>query len=215
MVRVRQNYWRITTNNRHRGERRKLSLENGLERVLGDLASLGYDAEWHCIPAAAVGAPHRRDRLWIMAYAPGAGADRHTRRAAQEYPLSRGRGQHVANADDSRLERRDSESLRQCLAKRIAWARDPSISNSHSESSRWSSVPRRECGQWEFEPDVGRVANGVPSRVDRLKGLGNAVVPQIPELIGRAIGETLASDERAERERQAARTDERQMSLAL
>jgi DNA (cytosine-5)-methyltransferase 1 len=40
---------------------------------------------------------------------------------------------------------------------------------------------------WRPEPDVGRVANGVPSRVDRLKGLGNAVVPQIPELIGRAI----------------------------
>ncbi|WP_085905877.1 DNA cytosine methyltransferase [Kiloniella majae] len=37
-------------------------------RVLGDLASIGYDAEWHCIPAAAVGAPHRRDRAWIIAY---------------------------------------------------------------------------------------------------------------------------------------------------
>jgi DNA (cytosine-5)-methyltransferase 1 len=43
-------------------------LGRGLDRVLGDLASLGYDAEWHCIPASAVGAPHRRDRLWIVAY---------------------------------------------------------------------------------------------------------------------------------------------------
>jgi hypothetical protein len=42
-------------------------------------------------------------------------------------------------------------------------------------------------GWWRTEPDVGRVANGVPFRVDRLKGLGNAVVPQIPEIIGRAI----------------------------
>ena len=42
-------------------------------------------------------------------------------------------------------------------------------------------------GWWRTEPNVGRVANGVPFRVDRLKGLGNAVVPQIPEIIGRAI----------------------------
>ena len=44
-------------------------LGRGLARVLGDLAALGYDAEWHCIPASAVGAPHRRDRIWIIAYA--------------------------------------------------------------------------------------------------------------------------------------------------
>jgi len=40
----------------------------GLDRVLGSLAALGYDAEWHCIPAAYVGAPHRRDRIWIVAH---------------------------------------------------------------------------------------------------------------------------------------------------
>ena len=43
-------------------------LGRGLQRVLGDLAALGFDAEWHCIPASAVGAPHRRDRLWLCAY---------------------------------------------------------------------------------------------------------------------------------------------------
>ena len=47
-------------------------LGRGLERVLGDLAALGFDAEWHCIPASAVGAPHRRDRVWIVADAAGA-----------------------------------------------------------------------------------------------------------------------------------------------
>lgn len=46
-------------------------LNFGLGRVLGDLAALGYDAEWHCIPLASLGAPHRRDRIWIIAYAPG------------------------------------------------------------------------------------------------------------------------------------------------
>ena len=47
----------------------------------------------------------------------------------------------------------------------------------------------RGCGSWPTEPDVGRVAHGIPNRVDRIKGLGNAVVPQIPELIGRVIKE--------------------------
>ena len=40
-------------------------------RVLGDLAEIGYDAEWHCIPAAYIGAPHFRDRVWIVAYSKG------------------------------------------------------------------------------------------------------------------------------------------------
>jgi DNA (cytosine-5)-methyltransferase 1 len=51
-------------------------LGRGIERVLGDLAALGFDAEWHCIPASAVGAPHRRDRVWIIAYAKRVGTTR-------------------------------------------------------------------------------------------------------------------------------------------
>ena len=108
-------------------------LSRGLDRVLGDLAEIGYDAEWHCIPASAVGAPHRRDRIWILAY---------PRRVPAQIPLER-----------------------ELSAIQIAYG----------------------SGWWETEPDVGRVADGVPGRVDRLKQLGNAVVPQIPELIGRAI----------------------------
>jgi DNA (cytosine-5)-methyltransferase 1 len=52
-------------------------LARGMGRVLGDLAACGYDAEWDCIPAAAVGAPHRRDRVWIVAYPNGAGLEGH------------------------------------------------------------------------------------------------------------------------------------------
>jgi DNA (cytosine-5)-methyltransferase 1 len=108
-------------------------LSRGLGDVLGDLAALGYDAEWHCIPASAVGAPHRRDRVWIVAD------------AAQ---------QHVDRGGDSGPRWR------------------PELANG---------------GWWLVEPELGRVAHGIPNRVDRLKGLGNAVVPQIPEIIGRAI----------------------------
>jgi DNA (cytosine-5)-methyltransferase 1 len=52
--------------------------------VLGSLAALGYDAEWHCIPACAVGAPHRRDRVWIVAY-PDSGRCSHICRAHQRH----------------------------------------------------------------------------------------------------------------------------------
>jgi hypothetical protein len=57
----------------------------------------------------------------------------------------------------------------------------------------WPHERDEALGIWEREPDTGRVAHGIPSRVDRLKGLGNAVVPQIPELIGRAILEAEAA----------------------
>jgi DNA (cytosine-5)-methyltransferase 1 len=132
-------------------------LGRGIERVLGDLAALGFDAEWHCIPASAVGAPHRRDRIWIVAYAASAGADGYSRGAQAQYSMSgNGCEDVVPDARCQLLER---------------WWRQ--------------STPRST--QWLVEPNVGRVAHGVPSRVDRLKALANAVVPQIPEIIGRAI----------------------------
>ena len=156
-------------------------LGRGLSRVLGDLASLGYDAEWHCIPACAVGAPHRRDRVWIIAYtdsepvrdnrrAPVVGAarpdqgKRHQRQWIWSDIAANNSCADVADADCPVLEG-------QCLASRISQERD--------------SVSR--AGWWLSEPDVGRVANGVSNRVDRLRALGNAIVPQIAEIIGRAI----------------------------
>ena len=116
-------------------------LGRGLDTVLGDLAQVGYDCEWHCVPAShpCIGALHQRDRWWCVAYANQQGLEGY--RGLRERP-----GEWIAR------------SLSQAQQK-----------------------------TWVPEPDVGRVANGVPNRVDRLKGLGNAVVPQIPELIGQAI----------------------------
>lgn len=116
-------------------------LSRGLGDVLGDLASLGYDAEWHCIPASYIGAWHRRDRVWVLAY-----PDRIVRQQGlSEKPI-----------------------LRQC---------DVHV-QSQGSFEGWpgrSDLPQpRTCGS----------ADGVPKR---LHALGNAVVPQIPELIGRAI----------------------------
>jgi len=154
-------------------------LSRGLDRVLGDLASFGYDAEWHCIPASAVGAPHRRDRIWIVAY-PNSQHWRtkrsikiSSRRQAWDQPIRS--GSDGSNTDSQGLEGR---------TKTIRQEKERNQDTRHFRPL--VSVIRRDS-QWDVEPNVGRVANGVPNRMDRLKQLGNAVVPQIPELIGKAI----------------------------
>lgn len=113
-------------------------------RVLGDLAECGYDAEWESLPAGAVGAPHERDRVWILAYA--------------------------------RKER--------CIAPKV-WRMDWSLLY-QAQRGKVSDASRGRFG-WAAEPGVPRVAHGLPNIVDRRGTIGNAVVPQIPELIGRAI----------------------------
>lgn len=139
-------------------EPRYLVLENvskirsrGLEHLLIALDEIGYDAEWHCIPAAHVGAPHRRDRLWIIAHrqSNALGPDTHF---LGPYPSN----MHI----DGGTELRDQQER---VAGSLAW--------------------------WSAEPAVERVVDGLPSRLDiaRLKAIGNAVVPFVPELIGTAI----------------------------
>ena len=175
-------------------------LRRGLSAILGTVASLGYDADWHCIPASAVGAPHRRDRVWIIANARGEQHESRglalSRALAAQFPFAdpdttpmlrpevkRGkqdgdfaRAREVADAASVGWQQRDKDAGRGCQGNGEAEGSGP-----------WC------CGWWSAEPDVGRVAHGVPARVDRLRSLGNAVVPQIPELIGRAI---LAATER-------------------
>jgi DNA (cytosine-5)-methyltransferase 1 len=159
-------------------------LGRGLDKVLGDLAALGFDAEWHCIPASAVGAPHRRDRLWVVAYPHGHGESN----GAIHAEMARG----MADADHPRLEGWLRTGLQECAGEWFAGEGDTSVRHaqrSGRSGDAWGRAGAQPAdGHWWFsEPDVGRVAHGVPARVDRLRALGNAVVPQIPELIGRAI----------------------------
>jgi DNA (cytosine-5)-methyltransferase 1 len=154
-------------------------LGRGLADVLGDLAALGYAAEWHCIPASAVGAPHRRDRIWIVAY-PESGRNLGSGKQARLFiqPIC-GNETGLATrtmADAERIGRH--QMVEPAFGRAFREAAASEVADSGITAGR---------GWWLSEPDVGRVAHGVPARVDRLKGLGNAVVPQIPELIGRAI----------------------------
>ena len=142
----------------------------GLDQVLGALASLGYEAEWHCIPACAVGAPHRRDRVWVVAYRSIDGLQKRQRE----------NGQPIGGSGEPR--RLDIARSRPHVADAYRTWELQSQGGEQDQRGRVSDGCR-----WEPEPELGRVAHGVPHRVDRLRGLGNAIVPQIAEWIGRQI----------------------------
>lgn len=182
--------------------------------VLRDLATVGYDAEWHSIRAADVGAPHLRDRIWIIAepqhpYTDFAGSHR---TALHEHGSHEFQNEQIclagpicedvadATGERRREAREDSERRSKRTASRseiLGYPGEARRSNlqgntASTERSRFGAAIRagfasRGGDCWSIEPDVGRVADGVPARVDRLRSLGNAVVPQIPEIIGRAI----------------------------
>jgi DNA (cytosine-5)-methyltransferase 1 len=240
-------------------------LGRGVDRVLGDLAACGYDAEWQSIRASDVGAPHRRERIWIVAYSQRSGVREQSifgtecSRASfsqfdsevMAYPM-RDRSQ-TGVADSSRgnegyagIVIHGSPSLAHANGGGFTVQREPSgcsgfatrggetfphaeaaevrsrsgeiqsgagqeiserSGNLRDDVSDAASGKQRSIGaqcderrlqdeavqclghscDWATEPDVGRVAHGVPARVDRLRGLGNAIVPQIAEFIGHRI----------------------------
>ena len=132
--------------------------------VLGDLAESGYDVRWTCLSAAQCGAPHLRNRLWIVATLADAEtlADPSLRRCGEQEEGQnqlQGRakterpGAALADADGNREKRNQSQNRQGSGSKQSGW--------------------------WRFEPDVGRVAHGVAARMDRLKALGNGQVPQV------------------------------------
>jgi DNA (cytosine-5)-methyltransferase 1 len=123
-------------------------LIRGMGNVLKDLAALGYDAEWGCVSAASVGAPHLRRRVFLLAHTDSAGLE--------------GMWNKRSNS-----KRKDT--------------------NGHTGSGRVGEGVGSEW--WATEPSVRRVSYGVPNRVDRLRALGNAVVPQVAEYVGRRLME--------------------------
>jgi len=154
--------------------------------VIGDLADLGYDCEWTMLSAADVGAPHLRKRVWIVADAEshdGGSWSEQTRREAR--PRSRRPHRSQSNHPDVA----DADRQR-CVGGRQPEQREQQGSRMGKPHRRLSDGRVFDApvgGQWTTEPDVGRVAHGVPRRVDRLRGLGNAIVPQCAEWIGRLI----------------------------
>ena len=161
-------------------------------RVLGDLAASGYDAEWDCLPASAFGAPHRRDRVWIVAHARSSGAGSGAEQSEGQKSLN---GQPAFVLSDTGSGGRTPEAWNH--HKDVADAarfrtQEPTRENRQQERGRilpcgMDSIGNGRPEQWATEPELGRVAYGVPHRVDRLRGLGNSIVPQIAEFLGRQI----------------------------
>jgi DNA (cytosine-5)-methyltransferase 1 len=121
----------------------------GLDEVLSDLELESYSVRPFIVPACATDAPHRRDRVWIIA-------------------------RNVADSDSAGLQGREN-------------ARDISQSGAQRDKQSARCSERPDGQNWLREPAVARVANGIPRRVDRIKGLGNAIVPQIAMRIGQTI----------------------------
>jgi len=140
----------------------------GLGIVLGDLATMGFDARWGVLGAADVGANHQRDRIWIvganMAYtrrklrqtreSTKLDANAQIRSTCSVHNQPSGEGQNVSNADSTQCQR-----VQQSERKEQEYA--------YAGNSRW----------WQTEPNVGRMANGMAAGVDRLKAIGNGQVP--------------------------------------
>ena len=170
----------------------------GLGVVLGDLAEMGFDARWCVLGAHHVGAPHKRDRIWIVACHPDRQAqpieplydqdvagvskldvtdserlelrlqprgERRQDREGPTFPVHNGKTQHLANTDSTHG-KRDRRSQR------------ASEEYSDARCSEW----------WEVEPSVGRVADGVAHRVDRLKAIGNGQVSSVAALAWHLMG---------------------------
>lgn len=190
-------------------------LYRGINRVLGDLAESGYDAEWQMLSAESVGAPHLRERIFIVAYPQrpewraGQSCRNVSNRQNAEWQETAGRsgasGEDGRSWDVAHPMRERQSSIRYRIPARPSDAASSSgTAMAHADRQSLAlgevfgvhaaaqlTAFERDCstgtGQWAVEPNVGRVAHGVPRRVDRLRGLGNAVVPQVAEYIGRLI----------------------------
>ena len=150
----------------------------GLDQVLSDLEGEGYSCRPVVIPACAVDAPHRRDRVWIIA-----NAERNRRHQGSEQAGRQARDEADGHDRDLRCAMADTNTT--------GPQEREVFSGSQNEAGR---TPQGETSErdnwWTTEPAVGRVAHGVPRRVDRLKGLGNAIVPQVAYQILKPIGDS-------------------------
>jgi DNA (cytosine-5)-methyltransferase 1 len=130
----------------------------GLDQVLKDLAEMGYDSKWACLRASDVGAPHHRDRWWCLAHTIGTECEAWSGNGLGEGEPSESSPCEGSNVADPLFKGLEGQREITCRA---------GTEQQNAGDPRW----------WDIEPDVGRVAYGIPNRVQRLKGLGNAQVP--------------------------------------
>jgi DNA (cytosine-5)-methyltransferase 1 len=171
----------------------------GLGRVLGDLASMGFDAKWGVLGAKDVGAKHQRDRIWIVATSNANSINDALRGDSQDYAESMGEWRVHARGSVS-----DSRKGCEEVSGQSSNVANPSLSGltpcNNTPSRPKKQLLEKQLGRggnefgttkhwWEAEPNVGRVVDGMASRVDRLKAIGNGQVPLCAATAWRILSE--------------------------
>ena len=173
------------------GENVSGHIKLGLDTVLQDLESEGYSVRAFSISASSVGANHQRERVWIIAHSNMENTRQHGRRIESTWDT-----ESIGPRTSEETERSPNSDKVNGSSERASLVGESSDTNSQGLQGRRSEQQLRENeterptswdSWWESEPSVGRVANGIPHRVDRLKGLGNSLVPAIPFIIGQSI----------------------------
>ena len=148
----------------------------GLDTVLENLESEGYSARTFSISASSVGANHQRERVWIVANS----------------GCSWGSGSEFQRKNENEIKKENANQFERSSSS----SQSDMVYSDSERLEKWESIGETFSQEyqtligadwWSIEPDVGRVANGVPKRVDRLKSLGNSLVPHIPYYIGMSI----------------------------
>ena len=189
-----------------------------LDDCISDLESEKYEVQAFIIPACAVNAPHRRDRVWIIANNDSCSSrSRRTESERQQretgiangsdvvaYPNFNGQSGDLGKPPKERCNPNQVNAVvpegchvaysGQPKRRGLSWIRGRQREYKETAKDGWGRAGKNN-GQWAVEPNVGRVANGIPHRVERLRGLGNAIVPQVAYQIFNAIVEAEKGEE--------------------
>ena len=174
-------------------ENSPLLIRRGLTTVLSDLAEMGYDATWGIVSASQCGAPHERKRIWILANADSIRLEKLRTNARQQKKPQSFNSDTLADTASQRC--RETRQYSEQSTERASSSGDicnpvcTRLERQRQESSGTSTQQpdASDASWWATEPDVGRVANGVAARVDRLRCIGNGQVPIVAETAWRKL----------------------------
>ena len=159
-------------------ENSPMLVTRGLDVVLADLSSLGFDAKWGVVSAADVGAPHKRERIWIVANARHGSGGNIGSVKTRNYASCKWATNSSSISGSSEQPKNVAYSVNEGPLGGLQRGQDSHRESELGHTGRCSSAHgQSKQGWWSIEPNVGRVANGVAARMDRLKAIGNGQVP--------------------------------------
>ena len=177
-------------------------VNRGLPAICGALSEIGYDAEWEIVSAAALGAPHLRERLFLVAYPNGERCEKLNFSAsgttarqcaggsdASNVAYSSGMGRQARceearrKAGDGSVGSSESAPMADAKSKRCRKARE----DRPDQQEEWAPGGGEAGTYWTTQPRVCPLASRIPRRVDRIRAYGNAIVPQVAEYVGRLV----------------------------